>query len=299
MRRTTIDPRAPLVAALLLASCATTGTTGTKGTWSDDAVTFGTRPQKKGDVDASTQSISSQMRAVASSGGTTLAVTNMDRKAHKRVTTTVLAVKNGAATALRLHFLESTKTDAVDGKAGPPTVSPVSGKTYVVRRVNGKVEVASDDGGAVPEAEAKIVRDEVGALDQPDPMDAFMASHTFKKGVPVAVPDKLVTQTLGGGSDDSMRFGGMTLVLKRVLFKKSGVYAVLATSFEMSAPIAKGATITGRMKGTFIVDVASGRVLSGSFSGPVQMSGSVHHGDAVIDIKGTGTMSVTGTDVYK
>jgi len=289
----------PLAAALLLASCATTGTTGKTGTWSQAGVTFGSRPAKKGDVDDSRQSIISHMRVVVTSGGRTLAVRTLDRKQHKRVVATILSVKDGGDTEQRLHFLESTKTSSVDGRPGVPTISPVSGKTYVVRFVKGKVEVTSDDGGAVPEAEAAIVREEVGSADQGDAMDAFMSSHTFEKGVSIAVPDDVVTKTFGGSADGGLRFGGMTLVLTEVRSKKAGPVAVLATSFRITGPVGNGATISARMKGTFIIDIASGSVLSGTFSGPVEMSGTLHDGGVVAEIKGTGTMTVTGSDAYE
>lgn len=286
-----------LAAASLLAACATTG--ASSGRSGGARLTFVARPTKVGDVDAFTWAIHSHVRLVMSGVGKTDMVHTADNQLMQRITTTVVAMNRGAVTAERLHFDEYTMRLVQDGTAGGPGPSPVAGKTYLARLVNGKIELTHADGSALSGAEAKVVSDEVPTLGVVDPVPAFLAAHTFEKGVPVRLPDAAVRSLLHMRETDHVGPEGMTLVLEKVGPAKGQRVATFSTTLTLVSPGASGGQSTARMKGTLSLDPASGRLVASHLTGSVETRSSVQIGPKTLVIKGTGSVTTTRTDDYR
>lgn len=298
MRRTKPAASILLAVAPLLASCATAGATG-GATAGASSVTFHVRPPKVNDTAESNETFTSKVEMTISAGVKTIETETVENVRRRRYTTTVVAMRGDVVTAERIHFLSSTQENTVGERQGPPSIDPVTGKTYLARFVNGKVEISTGDGAAVPDAEAKLVHQQVEDLGKANPMGAFLAAHRFAKGVEMKVPSKLVRRLFHMDPTDEVGPGGMTVVLSEVRSGKNGPLAVLATALTLSGSVAPKSRLTAHIKGSFVVEVDTGHVISANFSGPVEMTGQVDQGGAVYEMKATGTMSGTGTDVYR
>jgi hypothetical protein len=107
----------------------------------------------------------------------------LDMKEDKRVEKEeeLLAVKDGAATKIRVTYAKSFKDKTKNGKvsAGP---EPIDGKTYVVEKVGDEVLVTDGKGGTVPAAEETLVAKDYKSLGKPDPFLVGMPKRPLKKG---------------------------------------------------------------------------------------------------------------------
>lgn len=294
MRQSKLARLVLFAAVLLLSSSATTGAWAGSG-----GVTFVAHEPHVNDVDTSWEKMVMHMKTVVSSKGKTVHTDSMGTTKEKRFTTTTVAVKNGAASAVRVHVIQHTNTDMTNGKIGAPQASPVTGKTYLVKLVNGKAVVTGPHGASVPMVQAAIIGDEVHHLGKPDPLSKFLTSHTFHRGVAVRVPDAVVKDLFHMGPHDRLGPGGMQLVLKKVRRKKGHRLAVFSTQFMISGPTGNGANIATHLKGTLVADTNGGRVVSAKLGGAVEMKGTLHRGPAVFDLEAKGALKVTGTDDYR
>ncbi len=197
---------------------------------------------------------------------------------HREETREVLVAEGGELTKLAITYTKHRRTDTMQGTArDKPT--PTLGKTYVVWREGGELEVTREDGSAPSAEEQTAVRKGNRSVGKPDAMETFIASRVWNLDEAVTL-DAVQLAAIGElMSDDDVKPSAMTLTLVAA----DDATAAFALSFVMRGPTEDGGVLAFELAGKVVVERRTGRVQTIDLSGP--FSGTA--GKALIEIRGT------------
>jgi len=211
----------------------------------------------------------------------------VERRQRRRLT--VLESSAGRTTKIRLTYVSAEQTRAAKGKVGRADPQPVSGKTYFVERVDGRLEITDRNGKTPPAKELAIVRQNMVGVGQPNPLAQFLNGRTFEVGRTVAFPESLARDLLGmqGTLGDIQTVG---LTLKRIQTKSEGRQATFDTVIE-ARPVA-GESLGMKIDGQLVVEIDTCRVVAATFSGPITLLETTGPPEAEQTVRGHGTLNV-------
>lgn len=273
------------VASLALGACATpkpaAPTQPTPGaTSAADGVRFPLPHFKVGDAVTETEALRMVMTIEVSP---TRRVDLMSRE-QRTVRNEIVALDGAVVAKVKVRYLTVTSQETVDGRSrAKPT--PTAGKTYLVWREGGELEVRYEDGSAPSAAEIKDVRKGNRSVGRRSALQEIIAARAWKVGETFALsPAQLVEVHEGFGHDDDESLTSMTLTLHSV----DDTVATLAMSMGMAMQAGDG-ELTAELAGTISLDRATGRLLDVSGTGPFS---------GFATVKMVGTMSTKSTFAY-
>jgi hypothetical protein len=272
--------------AFALGACATTKpaapTQPTPGaTAAADGIRFPLPRPKVGDAVTETEEQSMVMTIEVSP---TRRVDLMSRE-RRTVRNEVVALDGTIVAKVKVRYLTVTAQETVDGTSrAKPT--PTAGKTYLVWREGGELEVSYEDGSAPSAAELKEVRKGNRSVGRPAAVEQIIAARAWKVGETFALsPAQLVEVNQGFGYDGDESLTSMTLTLHSV----DDSVATLAMSMGMAMQGEDGGELTAELAGTISLDRATGRLLDVGGTGPFS---------GFVTVKMVGTMSTKSTYTY-
>ena len=172
-------------------------------------------------------------------------------------TQTYLAVDHDVVTKERVTF-----TAAHEKSNGKDDDQPIANKSYVATAADGKVSFTDDQGGAVTDAEQKVLAKTIDNVGSPDRTTALFAGKEFTKGVAVALSgaDLLALASMG-----DLPAANITLTLtdsdrKRAHFELRGAFDGDQNGLKMSVTF----------EGSLSVDLARGRLLDFDLTGEMK-----------------------------
>lgn len=182
----------------------------------------------------------------------------------------IVALDGDVVTKVKVTHRAITRQETVNGtpRAQP---TPSLGKTYLVWRDRGELQVSYVDGTAPPAAEIKEVRKGNRSVGRPEPMDRIVAGRVWKIGERFELTATQLAELNQTMSDDGEpALTSMTLTLHTV------DDAVATMAMTMTMAMARAADrMTIDFTGTVKLDRRTGRVLelggTGPFSGVAQL----------------------------
>lgn len=187
----------------------------------------------------------------------------------------IVALDGDIVTKLKVTHRSVTTQETVNGK--PRTEpTPTVGKTYLVWRAGGELQVSYLDGTAPPAAETKEVRRGNRSVGRPEPLERIVAARVWKVDQRFEFTAAQVAEMNQAIDADEPSLTSMALTLQRV----DDAVATMAMTMTMTEADAGMAV---ELAGTLKLDRKTGRPLEFSGAGPFS---------AVAALKMVGTMSM-------
>lgn len=273
------------------------------------SVTLGNASLKVGDVIVSHANHSKLTELVVSSAGKELqTVPQGEMREDKREVTVLAANEAGDATSIRVTF--KTYNVKVIQKGQPVDVpSALSGNTYLVQIVDGKLDVRS--AGTLPidpkvkQEVEKAFSTDVGPVLVQRKLGKLLGGKTFKVGETTAFTGEQVRKHMG--LPEAFEVKAMKLFLRSI--KKASLLNPRAAEFELSLTLvgktppekkAQGLNATEelQMSGTVLLSVATGRVLAVTLDGTTTMTGTLQQPNQLLDLRSSGNLKQKQLLVY-
>ncbi len=275
-----------VVAALALGACAPTKPAATPPTSGaiapavSDGIRFPLPRPKVGDVVTETE-VRSIAATVEVSPTQQVHVLSSEQRTELKQ---IVALDGDVVTKVKITHRAISSQEIVNGtpRARP---TPTLGKTYLVWRAGGVVQVSYVDGTAPPAEEIKEVRRGNSSVGRREPMDRIVAGRVWTIGerFDVTAPQLAeLNQTMR--DDDDATLTAMSLTLQTV----DAEVATLALTLALSATGTDGDS-TMALAGVVRLDRKTGRVLELGGSGPFS---------GVIKLKMVGTMTMKTRYAY-
>lgn len=208
----------------------------------------------------------------------------------QRLRLTVLETNGQQATRVQITFAAAAQSVAQAGQEAVATPLPVQGKTYIVSRLGDDLLIVDNTGHAPPPEEYAIVATATQTLGRPNPLAKFFNGRTIAVGERLELPPDLAKELLGLGASvgDASKF---TLVFRGTQQIEGVTWAEFDTAFE--AQSRENSTLSMQMKGRMVLNVATCRAKSLTFSGPVEIleTHGPDGGQYQVRTRGTMTMS--------
>lgn len=274
------------VAALALVACATPKpasvppTSGVTAPAVSDGIQFPLPRPKVGETVTETKERSMVATVEASPTQQVHLLSSEQRTELKQI----VALDGDIVTTLKVTHRAVTNQDTVNGapRARP---TPTLGKTYLVWRAGGELQVSYVDGTAPPAAEIKAVRKGNRSVGRPEPLDRIVASRVWKIGERFELTAAQLAELKQTMSDDEEpELTSMTLTLHTV----DAAVATMAMTMTMATAGAAD-RMTFDLTGTITLDRRTGRVLELVSTGPFSSVGK---------LKMVGTMTMRSRYAY-
>jgi hypothetical protein len=178
-----------------------------------------------------------------------------------------------------------------DGTAAEKkTVSPLAGSRYVVTRGDdGKLSALDSNGSKVSASQLKLIKDEFGSGFEKDETGAFLPDRPLKIGEKLNPASDSVMKMLSIKDDGKTEFDGTEFILRTGTSDR----AVFDVAMTMTQKLVAGLRLRAKLKGTIEIRPAGTWLLAVDLKGPMILL------DATGKEKGTGDLSVTGTQTYQ
>lgn len=170
---------------------------------------------------------------------------NIDKTAVTRQTVEVLEINDRAPTKIRVTYEEKTERAKEDGE-DKVQVSPLTGRTYVVEAVDGRV-VVTGEGPLSAVEETRVVKD-YRRLGQPDPFVSAIPARELKAGEEVPELAATLAQELSrasAGPDSAPPQVELASVKVKELTEDRVVFDVVLTFIQIQGPLSAKAELTG------------------------------------------------------
>ena len=261
-------------------------------------VTFQFKPLQPGDarVKSTINTVSIDVKVMR--GTTAVNSQATEEEDTKEKSETILAVKDGEVTALKVAYWINKSSAKRPGDEKPAErIEPVSGKSYKVEQHNGTILVTDELGGAVPDAEKDFVSRDYSQMIRPSPFGKIFSGKTFTLGQKVELPPDAMKEFFGRQKLLPGAEPQFDLTLKEL--RQSGGYpcAVLAGSIRIAAPedkISNRPAASFELIGEILVGVENCWPVHVALEGPLKISGTQGDGAAAIKIEGSGKVSIKG-----
>jgi hypothetical protein len=191
-------------------------------------------------------------------------------KESNRRTEEVLAVEGDQITKLKVTYEAHTK-ESTEGGRTRKTPDLLSGKTFLVEVVKGKVNVTTGEGKPVIGPAKKTVSDEFKDLGKPDKVEAALPSRPLKPGDELPELGAALGEQMRSAMEDGR--SGIAVDPPKVTFKRrDGELAVfdLSTILRSTKGMMKGVMIT--MTGELSVRIADGHPAKMSADGTLGLT---------------------------
>ncbi len=202
--------------------------------------------------------------------------TSQMRRQQQR-TIDVLEAAEGRVTRARASFQVSRRQTPEN--ADPNDFSPqaIEGKTYLMQRTDGKLNVTDAEGMIPPLDEYKLVIESLESVGQANPLAELLAGRSLAMGEKLLVPREMARTILGLG-DQLGRVRRFELSLVKLdavkSEKQSDGAATPAAVFKAQIQVepTDSSPLMVTLAGQLSVDPASCRILAIDLSGPVTMT---------------------------
>jgi hypothetical protein len=194
----------------------------------------------------------------------------LTEKESNRRTEEVLAVEGDQITKLKVTYEAHSKESSEGGRVRK-TPDLLSGKTFVVEVVKGKVNVTTGEGKPVLGPAKKAVSDEFKDIGKPNPVEAALPSRPLKPGDELPELGAAFGEQLRSAMDDGR--SGITVDPPKATFKRrDGELAVfdLSTVVRSTKGMMKGVLIT--LTGELAVRIADGHPARMSVDGTLGLT---------------------------
>jgi hypothetical protein len=211
----------------------------------------------------------------------------------------VLAVSDDAVTKVRVTFIEKYAAEG-SGKGAPKKKSsPVTGKTYEVEAVGGKLVITREGGKPMSAAERKVVEKELKSLGKPDKMSAFIPNRPLIEGEKLPVTQAIVREMFGGGDDeDEVSVDQATFTFRGTRNEGGKTHGLFDASLKITvSPKGEDMGMLMGLTGKLVVDAATSQVLQVSLKGPITMRGKDTRAQG--ELEGEGSMSTSVSATYE
>ena len=211
-----------------------------------------------------------------------------------RFTVEFLAVEGDTPTKARVVYLEKSSVDSEDGKEKKAPPAPVVGKTYLVSMHGEDLDITTDDGTPVSQAETAIVTEDCDFIGRPDDFRTALPKRPLKIGEDVPELRKAIQKIASAGAASGS--GGATKVSGVSVRLKSdegdhGLFDVAMTMSMNDGPVA----MVIELKGAIDVRKADSQLTRLVLEGPVTVKPSDSPEAAGMKMAGAGTMSIALT----
>lgn len=213
-------------------------------------------------------------------------ITGVERKV---VTEEVVAMDGDVVTKIKVTFAEFSKEEKMAGQPRP-SKADLAGKSYLVTREGKTLKVTTVDGKEVPAAEAREASSGVKSVGRKAALDRLVAARSWKVGERYAFSAAELEEINDPAThaDDEPWMDEMALTLTG----SDGKYATFATEMKVRQGPAGGEAMIVAMKGTVVIEMATGRAQTLEMAGDV--SGKMGGGDLSGTITGKTEYSYGG-----
>lgn len=183
---------------------------------------------------------------------------------------TILDLRRGRPVRAQVDYHAATNTTTQAESAAPTvTKEPVNGKSYLITRIDGELQITDVDGQLPPPEELEIIRANMQTFGLPNPLADFFDGRSIRIGETVSLPAEVARELLGvtGTVGDIKRF---RLKLVKTEMIAGARCAVFETLVETSSQ--QQGHMTLLMKGHLKMEIATCRTPVMSMAGPVAIS---------------------------
>lgn len=274
---------APVIALFTLMGCAA-------ALHAADAHRFTYRPAKVGEVSQHLVNLKMDLAVAVKKDGRLLESSQRQLQRKQQRKTVVLEASAHGPSKVKVTYQLAEKEATAGGQTVESAAQVVSGKTYTVARV-GEQLVVTDEHGETPDAdELAIVTHDLESLGRPNLIGQFLHDKSFAVGQKIELPNELAkellgfTDTVGEVTRFELTFSGVK--------KMAGVAcAVLTTDFEARSN--HEGTMSMKIRGQLLLDLASCHAVVVQLSGPVSRSEQAGVGAGEFTLDTNGTLSLT------
>ena len=173
-------------------------------TWTEiaaAAITFTSQSPTRGHRIHQTVDVRTKANVVFEQSQQVIFDENRDERNRQQRDVEVLETGPDPPTLARVTYAKAT-TKELNQLGHRATPQPVAGKTYLVARVDGELQVTYPDGRQPPRDEWAIVAANMRSLGKPNPLAQFLNGRTVQIGEQLTLPPHIAKELLG----ESVRF---------------------------------------------------------------------------------------------
>lgn len=202
---------------------------------------------------------------------------------------TVLAAHKGRLEMVKLAFGETYEDSVEEGKL-EREVSPLSGKTYLAARVEGRVVVTDEGGKPISEEERDAIRSHLPDLGKADRVQAALPDKPIRVGDRLDRFAKVFTEeALQSKESSGVRFNNTRVWLSEIVQDPKGDVGIFSLTTTMvfldgGGPIG----MTFPMQGKLRIRGKGARLLEFSLAGPAQVEVNEMLREAGVTAQGSG-----------
>lgn len=181
----------------------------------------------------------------------------------------VLEVQQGQVVRARVKFPHSRHLLPEHSSEQGEQVQPVEGKTYLLTRKEGQLNVRYPDNTIPPKEEFEIVFGSMQSLGKPNPLAKFLLERDFKLGQTLELPQEIAAGMLGLGEE----IGQVTkfqLTLAELKEFSGHPCAEFTANIHMGS--GPGSSLSLQATGPVVIRLDTCRTVLADFTGPLQMN---------------------------
>jgi hypothetical protein len=228
---------------------------------------FHRRPFASGEISNQTIRCDLNLEMAIRQGETTIESSNQAVRREQQRQIKIVEMGDKAPTKAIVSY-KSSAVSVQQADAEPmKSNQPVSGKSYYVSRIEGKLSITTIDGQVPPPSELALLQANLEAFGLPNPIATYFDGRTMHVGETVDLPIELARELLGF-QEGVGNISSLNMTLSKILNTKSGKLAVFNT--QLTAKDSKdGVNMT--LEGQLAIETESCRTAVVNLAGPVSV----------------------------
>lgn len=269
---------------------------------SAQSVTFKEGKDSAGRSKVIEETIQLQSDIEVKSNGQVMQTQKSTRDEKKKTVVTILSTKDGQAQSLQVDVVKRSVVEG--GSRGERKIGDeLSGRSFILKKVDGAIKVTDKDGGKVEEAMAKDVtrlfKDEFAGRSRQ--FGSLLAGKSVQVGQSFKVPDAIarsfITPRRSGQKEFDIQACSITMKSKAMV--NGRVVALFDMVLKLKGSPNPVIDVAFDFKGTLEIEVDGCWTRAIQLKGPVTISGEQNQGGMKIEIEGIGSMKLRRSLSYK
>lgn len=269
---------------------------------SAQSVTFKKGKDSAGRAKVIEETIQLQSDIEVKSNGQVMQTEKSTRDEKKKTVVTILSAKDGQVQSIQVDVVKRTVVEG--GSRGQRKIGDeLSGKSFILKKVDGAITATDKDGGKLDESMAKDVtrlfKDEFSGRSRQ--FGALLAGKSVQVGQSFKVPDSIarsfITPRRSGQKEFDIK--ACTITMKSQATVNGRVVALFDMVLKLKGSPNPVIDVEFDFKGTLELEVDGCWTRSIKLKGPVTISGEQNQGGMKIEIEGLGSMSLQRSLSYK
>jgi hypothetical protein len=183
----------------------------------------------------------------------------------------ILKASAGVPQQASIRYLRSSISIKAAEQAEQGTEQPVTGKTYLVSRKGGELQITYPDGNEPSPEELAIVRDNMDTFGLPNPIAEFFDGKRVRLGQQLDLPAPLARELLGF-ADTANSASKFRMQLQEIMPPKQGQLRAARFAIEMEAADPEQSGVSMKLAGELLMEIDTCRSLAVQLTGPVSAS---------------------------